>query len=84
MTRSLATEVGRRGITVNCVAPGVIETDMSAEVRKLAAHEILARQVVQRFGRAEEVAAWIVFLASRHGDFITGQTIHIDGGLKMP
>jgi 3-oxoacyl-[acyl-carrier protein] reductase len=83
MTRSLAVELAKRNITVNCVAPGVIETDMSAEVRKLAADEILARQLVQRFGTPDEVAAWIVMLASDFGAFVTGQTMHVDGGLKM-
>jgi 3-oxoacyl-[acyl-carrier protein] reductase len=84
MTRSLAVELSRRNITVNCVAPGVIETDMSAEVRKLASQEILDRQLVKRFGTPDEIAAWIVFLASNYGEFMTGQVIHIDGGLKMP
>ncbi len=84
MSRSLAVELSKRNITVNCVAPGVIETDMSAEVRKLAEQEILDRQLVKRFGKPEEVAGWVVFLASCYGDFVTGQTIHVDGGLKMP
>ena len=84
MTRSLAVELCRRNITVNCVAPGVIETDMSAEVRKLATEEILDRQLVKRFGSPAEIAAWIVFLASDFGEFITGQVLHIDGGMKMP
>ena len=84
LTRSLAVELGARNITVNCVAPGVIETEMSAEVIKLAKDEILARQVSKRFGKAEEIAAWVVFVASSYGDYMTGQTIHVDGGMKMP
>jgi 3-oxoacyl-[acyl-carrier protein] reductase len=84
MSRGLACEIGSRGITVNCIAPGVIETDMSEEVRKLASSEILDRQIVKRFGTPSEIAAWAVFLASDYGGFITGQTIHIDGGMKMP
>jgi 3-oxoacyl-[acyl-carrier protein] reductase len=83
MTRSLAVELGSRNITVNCIAPGVIETDMSAEVIRLAKDEILERQIIKRFGNVDEIAAWVVFLASAHGNYITGQTIHIDGGLKM-
>jgi 3-oxoacyl-[acyl-carrier protein] reductase len=84
VTRSLAVELGSRNITVNCLAPGVIETDMSAEVRKLGAEEIMSRQVIKRFGKVEDVAPWAVMLASEYGAFITGQTILIDGGLKLP
>jgi 3-oxoacyl-[acyl-carrier protein] reductase len=84
MTRSLAVEVGRRGVTVNCVAPGVIETDMSAEVRKLGEDEIMERLVIKRYGKSEEIAAWAVLLASDYGAYMTGQVVHIDGGLKMP
>lgn len=83
MSRSLAAEVGRRGITVNCIAPGVIETDMTQEVIKLAKDEILNRQIIKRFGSPEEIAAWAVMLASDYSGFITGQVIHVDGGLKM-
>ncbi len=84
MSRSLAVELSKRNITVNCVAPGVIETDMSAAVRKIAEQEIMDRQLIKRYGKPEEVAALIVFLASDHAAFITGQTFAIDGGLKMP
>lgn len=83
MSRSLAVELGRRGITVNCIAPGVIETDMSREIRSLAQQEILQRQIIQRFGQPNDVAAWVVFLASDFGAYITGEVIHIDGGLKL-
>lgn len=83
MTRSLAVELASRNITVNCVAPGVIETDMSQEVVKLGKEEILAKQLVKRLGTPDEVAAWILFLASSFGEFVTGQTIHVDGGMKM-
>lgn len=83
MTRSLASEIGRRGITVNCIAPGVIETDMTQEVIKLAKDEIMDRLIIKRFGNTEEVAAWAVMLASEYGAYMTGQVIHVDGGLKM-
>lgn len=83
MTRGIAAEVGRRGITVNCIAPGVIETDMSKEVINMAKDEILNLQIIKRFGRSEEIAAWALMLASEYGEFMTGQTIHVDGGLKM-
>jgi 3-oxoacyl-[acyl-carrier protein] reductase len=84
MTRSLAVEFARRNITVNCIAPGVIETDMSAEVRKIAEQEILDRQLVKRFGTPAEIAAWVVFAASDFAGFMTGEVIHVDGGMKMP
>ena len=84
MSRTVACEVAKQGIRVNCIAPGVIDTKMSQEVRTLASDEILKRQLVKRFGNCEEVAAWVVMLCSDYGDFVTGTTIHIDGGLKMP
>ena len=83
MSRSLAVEVARQGVRVNCIAPGVIDTSMSEEVRSLAKDEILKRQLIKRFGRPEEIAAWVLMLCSDWGDFLTGTTIHIDGGLKM-
>jgi 3-oxoacyl-[acyl-carrier protein] reductase len=82
-TRSLAVELGKKGITVNSIAPGVIETEMSQNIRQIAREEILQRQIIKRFGSPEEVAAWVVMISSSFGDFITGQTFHIDGGLKM-
>lgn len=84
LTRSLAVEVGRRNITVNCLAPGVVETDMSEEVRRLASPEILQRQLIPRFGKPEEIAAWVVFIASPYADFMTGAVVAVDGGLKLP
>jgi 3-oxoacyl-[acyl-carrier protein] reductase len=82
-TRSLAVEVAPRGILVNAVAPGVIETEMSRAVRELAGDQIKARILLRRFGRTEEVAHAVWFLSSRYADYITGQVLHVDGGFKM-
>lgn len=82
-TRALAVEVAPRGITVNAVAPGVIETEMSQAVRELAGDQIKSRILLRRFGRPEEVAHAVWFLASRYADYITGQILPVDGGFKM-
>lgn len=82
-TRALAVELAPRRITVNCVAPGVIETDMTRAIRELAGDEVKARILLRRFGMPEEVAHAVWFLASRYADYITGQVLHVDGGFKM-
>jgi 3-oxoacyl-[acyl-carrier protein] reductase len=82
-TRALAVEVASRGITVNAVAPGVIETEMSREVRELAGDQIKTRILLRRYGQPEEVAHAVWFLSSRYADYITGQVLHVDGGFKM-
>jgi len=82
-TRSLAVELAPRGITVNAVAPGVIETEMSREVRERAADEVLSRILLRRIGRPVDVAYAVWFLASRYADYITGEILHVDGGFKM-
>jgi len=82
-TRALAVELAPRRITVNAVAPGVIETDMSREVLEHAADEVRSRILLRRFGMPIEVAFAIRFLASRYADYITGQILHVDGGFKM-
>ena len=82
-TRSLAVELAARKITVNAVAPGVIETEMSQDVRELAGDAVTARILLKRYGKPEEVAYAVWFLASRFADYVTGQVINIDGGFKM-
>jgi 3-oxoacyl-[acyl-carrier protein] reductase len=83
MTRALAVELAPRGITVNAVAPGVIETEMSADLRERATDEVKSRILLRRFGQPNDVACAVVFLASRHADYITGEVLHVDGGFKM-
>ena len=83
MSRSLARELGSRNINVNCVAPGFIETDMTKEISK-GNEEILASQIpLGRLGKANEIAEVVNFLASEQANYITGQTIHVNGGLYM-
>ena len=82
-SRSLAKEVGSRGITVNSVAPGYIETDMTEQINNKMKEDILKQIPLSRFGRAEEVAQLIEFLITDEASYITGQTIHINGGLYM-
>jgi 3-oxoacyl-[acyl-carrier protein] reductase len=82
-TKALAVEVAPRNITVNAVAPGVIDTDMSKTVRELAGDQINSRILLRRVGKPEEVAHAVWFLGSRYADYITGQVLHVDGGFKM-
>ena len=82
-TRAMAVELASRRITVNCVAPGVIETEMSQQVRDLADDQIKARILLRRYGQARDVAHAVWFLTSRLADYITGEVLHVDGGFKM-
>ncbi len=82
-TKSLAAEVGSRGITVNCVAPGFIETDMTAELPEDITTKMLSRIPVGRLGSVKEIAATVAFLASPSAAYITGETIHVNGGMLM-
>lgn len=82
-TKSLAAEVGSRGITVNCVAPGFIETDMTAELPEEIKQQMLTRIPVGRLGSVDEIAATVAFLASPMAGYITGETIHVNGGMYM-
>ena len=80
-TRSVAKEYAKRGITVNAVAPGFIETDMTAALPEAVQREYLAQIPAGRFGRPEEVAKLVAFLAGEDAGYINGQTICVDGGL---
>ena len=82
-SRALAKEIGSRGITVNSVAPGFIDTDMTRALPESQTEALLAQIPLSRFGRAEEVAAMVGFLASEMGAYITGETIHVNGGMHM-
>jgi len=78
MTKTVATEVARRGVTVNAVAPGFIETDMTADMAERAAEHIPAR----RAGKPEDVAAAVRYLASDDAGYVTGTTLYVDGGMS--
>ena len=82
-TRALAQEVGLRGITVNCVAPGFIETDMTRALSDEQQGELRQRIPLQRLGTAEDVAAAVLYLAGDGGGYITGETLHVNGGMFM-
>ncbi len=82
-TKSLAAEVGSRNITVNCVAPGFIETDMTAELPENVKTKMLERVPLGRLGNVNEIAATVAFLASANAAYITGETIHVNGGMYM-
>ena len=83
-SRSLAREIGSRGITVNCVAPGFIDTDMTRALNEKQMETFLSQIPLGRFGQVEEIGAAVGFLASDSGAYITGETLHINGGMYMP
>ncbi len=82
-SKSLAAELGSRGITVNCVAPGLIGTDMTDELTDEQRQAMLDRIPLGRLGDVSEVAALTAFLASDAAGYVTGETIHINGGMYM-
>ncbi|WP_006787187.1 3-oxoacyl-ACP reductase FabG [Thiorhodospira sibirica] len=83
-TKSLAREVGSRGITVNAIAPGFIETDMTRDLPEAQKQALQSQIPLARLGQPEEIAAAVVFLASPGAAYITGETLHINGGMYMP
>jgi 3-oxoacyl-[acyl-carrier protein] reductase len=83
-TKSLAQEVGSRDITVNVVAPGFIDTDMTRGLPEEQQKALLVRIPIQRLGHVNDISAAVVFLASENAGYITGQTLHINGGMYMP
>ena len=82
-TRSLAKEIGSRGITVNSVAPGFIETDMTSTLGGEQVQKLLSQVPLRRLGKPEEIASVVGFLVSEEASYITGETIHVNGGMYM-
>lgn len=82
-TKSFASEIGSRGITVNCVAPGFVQTDMTSELPEEVVSQMNTRIPMKRFGQPQEIASTVAFLASPSASYITGETIHVNGGLLM-
>ena len=82
-SKSLAQEIGSRGITVNVVAPGFIDTDMTTALPDMVKEEMLKRIPLRKLGQAEDIAEAVAFLASDSAKYITGETIHVNGGMYM-
>ena len=83
LTKTAARELAPRGIRVNCIAPGLIETDMTRQLPEAVVTEMKKNIPLARFGRPEEIANVVVFLASDSASYMTGQTIHVNGGMHM-
>jgi 3-oxoacyl-[acyl-carrier protein] reductase len=83
MSRALARELGSRNITVNCVAPGFIDTDMTRSLTPEQSAAILSQIPLGRLGAAEDIANAVAFLAGSQAQYITGSTIHVNGGMHM-
>lgn len=81
LTKSVARELGSRGITVNAVAPGLIDTEMTENLPEAVKEAMLGQILLRRMGQAKDVAETVAFLASDAADYITGQVIHVDGGM---
>lgn len=83
MTRALARELGSRGITVNCVAPGFIETDMTAVLPEAQQNALNAQIPMGHMGKPQDIAHAVAYLASREAGYVTGQELHVNGGMYM-
>jgi 3-oxoacyl-[acyl-carrier protein] reductase len=83
MTRSLARELGSRGITANCIAPGFIETDMTRKLSEQQTTALMSQIPLGRLGQAADIAHAVAFLASPHAGYITGTELHVNGGMFM-
>lgn len=83
MSKALAAEVASRGVTVNCVAPGFIATAMTGALTEAQKAQLLARVPMGRLGASEDVAAAVLYLASGEAGYVTGQTLHVNGGMAM-
>ena len=83
MSKSVAAEIGGRGITVNCIAPGAIATAMTEKLTAEQRARLLGAIPAGRFGAPDDVAAAVIFLASPEASYITGQTLHVNGGMAM-
>ena len=83
LTRALAVELAPRKILVNAVAPGVIETEMSQQVRDLADDEVKRNILLKRYGQTQDIANAVGFLVSDLASYVTGQVLYVDGGFKM-
>ena len=83
MTKALAAEIASRNVTANCVAPGFIESPMTAALNEKQKEAILGTIPAGRLGSGAEIAAAVVYLASREAGYVTGQTLHVNGGMAM-
>ena len=83
MIKSIAAEYAKRGVTANCIAPGLIATAMTEKLNDKQREAILARVPAGRLGAAMDVAAAAVYLASDEAGYVTGQTVHVNGGMAM-